>query len=70
VGKDGVSLDLPLTHQILGQLVGAQRPTVTLAIQALSEEGQLLRKAEGGFLLPWSSRTHLEKAVGWTQWAS
>ena len=29
VSTDGVVLELPLTHQVLGRLVGAQRPSVT-----------------------------------------
>jgi CRP/FNR family transcriptional regulator, cyclic AMP receptor protein len=48
----GVSLAVPMTHELLGGLVGARRPTVTLAITALREEGLLERRADGTWLLP------------------
>jgi hypothetical protein len=44
VAVDGVVVDLPVTHAVLGQLVGAQRPTVTLALKALADEGLLWRR--------------------------
>jgi len=44
VAVDGVVVDLPVTHAVLGQLVGAQRPTVSLALKALAEEGLLRRR--------------------------
>ena len=34
VGPEGVHVSLPLTHEVLAMLIGAQRPTVTLALQA------------------------------------
>jgi hypothetical protein len=43
VGRDGVRLDLPLTHDVLGRLVGAQRPSVTTAFGILAERGVLAR---------------------------
>jgi hypothetical protein len=39
----GVKLDLPLTHALLAQLVGARRPTVTTAFGALAEDGFIKR---------------------------
>jgi CRP/FNR family transcriptional regulator, cyclic AMP receptor protein len=44
VAVDGVTVDLPVTHEVLGQLVGARRPTVTLALKALAQEGRLCRR--------------------------
>lgn len=41
VGRDGIAVHLPLTHELIGRLIGARRPTVSLAIQALVEEGAL-----------------------------
>jgi CRP/FNR family cyclic AMP-dependent transcriptional regulator len=35
----GVELDLPLTHRLLAAVVGAYRPSVTVAVKALSEAG-------------------------------
>lgn len=50
VEPDGVAVHLDLTHALIGRLVGAQRPTVSLAIQALTEEGALLRRPSGWLL--------------------
>jgi hypothetical protein len=59
VGADGVWLNVRLTHQLLGQLVGAQRPTVTLALRALTEAGDLRRRDDGTWLLSRASRDQL-----------
>ena len=40
---DGIVLPLQLTHEALGQLVGARRPTVTLALKVLCDRGVLAR---------------------------
>ena len=37
VSGDGVIVPLALTHRILGQLVGARRPTVSTALSELAE---------------------------------
>ena len=52
----GVEVPLELTHESLGRLVGAQRPTVTLALRDLAEEGVVTRSARRGWLLDRSSR--------------
>ena len=59
VGSDGVVLPLRLTHETLGRLVGAQRPTVTLALRDLREQGVVTRKDAGWLLAP-GSRALLE----------
>ncbi len=51
VAADGVVVPLRLTHATLGRFVGAQRPTVTLALQQLSEAGDLARRPDGAFVL-------------------
>jgi CRP-like cAMP-binding protein len=56
---DGMAIDLELTHAELGRLVGARRPTVTLALQALREQGDLDRAADGAWLLAHQSRDAL-----------
>jgi len=43
VAPSGVRLDLPLTHAVLAQLIGARRPTVTTAFRTLQERGDLQR---------------------------
>lgn len=52
VGTDGTLLPLPLTHATIGRLVGAQRPSVTSALNGLEERGFLARAPDGsGWLL-------------------
>jgi CRP/FNR family transcriptional regulator, cyclic AMP receptor protein len=50
VGRDGVTVTLPLTHELLAKLVGAARPSVTTALGRLSERGQLTRDGDGWML--------------------
>jgi CRP-like cAMP-binding protein len=56
VTPDGVSLRVPLTHELLGALIGARRPTVSLALTALMHEGLVSRRADGTWLLPLDCR--------------
>jgi CRP-like cAMP-binding protein len=51
VAPDGVHVPLRLTHATLSQLVGAQRPSVTSALQVLEKRGLLARLPDGGWLL-------------------
>lgn len=39
VERGGIRLPLPLTHQLLGQLVGAERPSVSHALARLAHNG-------------------------------
>jgi hypothetical protein len=50
VTRDGVRLDLPLTHELLADLIGASRPSVSTALGRL-ERGGHLRRTEGGWLV-------------------
>ena len=43
VVSGGVRVELPLTHELLGQAVGSARETVTSALGALEREGFLVR---------------------------
>lgn len=47
----GTTLPLSLTHDVLGELIGARRSTVTLALGELSERGALVRQDLGWLLL-------------------
>lgn len=47
----GVRVPLKLTHQTLGRLVGAQRPSVSTALGQLAEDGILTRAADGTWVL-------------------
>lgn len=44
VGRDGIRLDLPLTHALLAEMTGSARETVTRAIDDLQEEGLVVRR--------------------------
>ena len=50
VGSNGVSLDLPLTHELLADMVGSTRETVTRTLSQLGREG-LVRHERGRFQL-------------------
>lgn len=51
VTSGGVRLPLALTHETLGALVGARRPTVTLALRKLTDEGALVPQDHGWLLV-------------------
>jgi CRP/FNR family cyclic AMP-dependent transcriptional regulator len=51
VTPEGTVLPLALTHDLLGQLTAARRPTVTLAVSALESEGYVRRLDDGAWLL-------------------
>jgi len=51
VHSDGVVVPLPLSHQRLADLVGAQRPSVTTAMGDLGREGRLSRRDNGDWVL-------------------
>lgn len=47
----GTLLPLSLTHEMIGSIVGARRPTVSLALRALTEADALLPRDDGWLLL-------------------
>ena len=51
VRPDGVLVPLPVTHDVMAQLVCAQRPTVTSAVRRLTEAGRLRRCHDRTWLL-------------------
>jgi hypothetical protein len=51
VTPSGVRLPLALTHDTLGGLVGAARPTVTLALRELTDRGAVVHQDSGWLLL-------------------
>src|SRR3954447_18569023 len=51
VTADGVAVPLTLSHRMLGQLVGARRPTVSTAIGELARRDELIRRSDGTWLL-------------------
>jgi CRP/FNR family cyclic AMP-dependent transcriptional regulator len=51
VTPHGVVVPLPINHTMMARLVGAQRPTVSQAVGALTRRGALERTEDGGWLL-------------------
>jgi hypothetical protein len=51
VTPGGVAVPLTLSHRMLGQLVGARRPTVSSAIGDLTRAGKLSRGPDGAWIL-------------------
>lgn len=50
VTPEGIVVRLRLSHNVIGQLVGSRRPTVSLALAELAERGALIRRADNHWL--------------------
>ena len=48
---EGVVVPLSLTHETIGRLAGAERPTVSLALTELARTGEVTRRDDGAFVL-------------------
>jgi CRP-like cAMP-binding protein len=51
VQREGVVVPLRLTHEMIGRVVGAQRPSVTTALNQLEAAGHISRRDAGGWVL-------------------
>ena len=60
VTPEGVAVRLPLSHEMLGHLVGCRRPSVTTALARVCESGRLGRRADGTWVLHGSPPEQLE----------
>jgi CRP/FNR family transcriptional regulator, cyclic AMP receptor protein len=49
--SEGIVIPLTLSHRLLGELVGARRPTVSSALATLSRDGKLIRRSDDSWLL-------------------
>ena len=58
VERGGIRLALPLTHRLLGRLVGAERPSVSHALSRLSQAG-LVTNRDGALHLQGTASEHL-----------
>ncbi len=58
----GLRLTLPLTHRLLGQLVGAERPSISHALSRLAKAGLVTGKA-GDWHLHGSLDDHVEALI-------
>lgn len=57
VTPQGISIPFRLTHEVLGEIVGAKRPSVTTALRRLASLGVVVRGQDGGYLLLGSPET-------------
>ncbi|MFL5844537.1 MAG: helix-turn-helix domain-containing protein [Solirubrobacteraceae bacterium] len=63
VTPEGICLPVSLTHEALGRLIGARRPTVTLALRALDARGALRRREDRSWLVAeWPPERKLDDA--------
>ena len=51
VTGEGIVVPLTLSHRMLGQLIGARRPTVSVAIADLAKREEVVRRDDGTWLL-------------------
>ena len=51
VSREGIAVPLVLSHRLIGELVGARRPTVSTALAELARDGQVVRRDDGTWLL-------------------
>jgi hypothetical protein len=71
VNHRGVLLKLPLTHSLLATLCGVRRPSVTIALRALVNEGVLSRTADGDWMLHRQGAEPVpSRAACWSHYAS
>jgi CRP/FNR family cyclic AMP-dependent transcriptional regulator len=57
VTAEGTVVPFQLTHELIAELIGARRPSVTTAIGELREAGKLERRQEGWLLMGHSPRS-------------
>jgi CRP-like cAMP-binding protein len=62
VEPTGIRLTLPLTHRMLGQLVSAERPSITHALRRLGQAG-LVTGTPGDWHLHGSVEAHVESLI-------
>jgi CRP/FNR family transcriptional regulator, cyclic AMP receptor protein len=63
VEPGGIHLMLPLTHRLLGQLVSAERPSISHALHRLADAG-LVSGAAGDWHLLGNVDAHLDSLIG------
>jgi CRP/FNR family transcriptional regulator, cyclic AMP receptor protein len=69
VSPAGITLRLRLPHQLLGQLVGSRRASVTTALRHIDESGLVVRRSDGTWLLRGSPPDELAE-VHWPQFVA
>jgi CRP-like cAMP-binding protein len=66
VEPDGILLPLPLTHRLIGKLVGVERPSVSHALARLARSG-LVSRGERGLTLHGTADHHLACLIEGTE---
>jgi hypothetical protein len=69
VTPDGISVKLRMSHELLGQLVGCRRSSVTTALHRVNDSGTVIRTADGTWLLRGSPPDELAE-IHWERSAS
>jgi hypothetical protein len=64
VTTDGVSVKLRMSHELLGQLVGCRRASVTTALRRIADSGLVEHREDGSWLLRGSPPDELSN-VNW-----
>jgi CRP/FNR family transcriptional regulator, cyclic AMP receptor protein len=64
VTPHGISIRLRMSHELLGQLVGCRRASITTALHRISDRGLVVRRADGTWLLQGSPPDELAK-ISW-----
>lgn len=67
VTAEGVRLNVPLTHELLASVIGARRPSVTVALRRLSEQGRVRAAARSRWLLLGEPPGELRALHEWTR---
>jgi CRP/FNR family transcriptional regulator, cyclic AMP receptor protein len=63
VVSDGVALPLALSHRLLGELIGARRPTVSTALAELARHDRIVRREDGTWRLSGDAPSAAEDPV-------
>jgi CRP/FNR family cyclic AMP-dependent transcriptional regulator len=61
--EEGIEVPLPLTHELLAEILGAARPSVTTALTRLAKAGAVTRTHDRGWLLRHDSLDHLVEST-------
>ena len=69
VTPSGITVRLRISHEVLGQLVGSRRASVTTALRHVGESGLIVRRADGTWLLRGSPPDELAQ-VNWQEGAA
>jgi CRP/FNR family transcriptional regulator, cyclic AMP receptor protein len=69
VSPAGITLRLRLPHQLLGQLVGCRRASVTTALRHVDESGLVVKRSDGTWLLRGSPPDELAE-LHWPQFVA